>query len=203
LSKFLKTTLAAVTVLALPAQAVAQSASPQCLAPGEVRALTTFAMPSILTGLITNCGPTLGTSSFMATPIILTPENLASRSLGAALAEGVVAQTASGATPLDGFLIMMHSASSRRAAEIARVEIEQHYHRQLSRALGGALAQERAAIILAIVAGIQAMRQVIGLSALAKARPARLAAILTPVFDQLVAGPLPAARRRRHSAKTG
>jgi len=67
LSKFLKTTLAAVTVLALPAQAVAQSASPQCLAPGEVRALTTFAMPSVLTGLITNCGPTLGTSSFMAT----------------------------------------------------------------------------------------------------------------------------------------
>jgi len=142
-------------------------------------------------------------AGIMATPMILTPENLASRSLGAALAEGVVAQTASGATPLDGFLIMMHSASSRRAAEIARAEIEQHYHRQLSRALGGALAQERAAIILAIVAGIQAMRQVIGLSALAKAQPARLAAILTPVFDQLVAGPLPAARRRRHSAKTG
>ena len=136
-------------------------------------------------------------AGIMATPMILTPENLASRSLGAALAEGVVAQTASGATPLDGFLIMMHSASSRRAAEIARAEIEQHYHRQLSRALGGALAQERAAIILAIVTGVQAMRQVMRLSALAQANPASLTALLTPVFDQLVARPRPARRRRR------
>ena len=135
-------------------------------------------------------------AGIMATPIILTPDNLASRSLGAALAEGLVAQTGPGATPLDGFLIMMHSASSARAAKIARAQIERHYHRQLSGALGGAHAAERAAIILAIVAGIQAMRQVMGLSGLANATPATLAAILTPLFDQLVAGDRDPARRR-------
>jgi AcrR family transcriptional regulator len=136
-------------------------------------------------------------AGIMATPIILTPENLASRSLGAALAEGVVAQTAPGATPLDGFSIMMHSASSERAATIARDEIERHYHEQLSRALGGGFAPERAAIILAIVTGVQAMRQVMRLSALSQANPASLIALLTPVFDQLVARPRPARRRRR------
>jgi AcrR family transcriptional regulator len=140
-------------------------------------------------------------AGIMTTPMILTPGNLASRSLGAALAEGIVQQTAPGATPLDGFLIMMHSASSERAAEIARVQIEQHYHEQLSRALGGGFAPERAAIILAIVAGVQAMRQVMRLSALAQANPASLTAILTPVFDQLVARPRPA-RRRRPKSKT-
>ena len=137
----------------------------------------------------------------MATPIILTPENLASRSLGAALAEAIVAQTAPGATPLDGFSIMMHSASSERAATIARDEIERHYHEQLSRALGGGFAPERAAIILAIVTGVQAMRQVMRLSALTQANPASLIALLTPVFDQLVARPR-AARRRRRTPKT-
>lgn len=136
-------------------------------------------------------------AAVMATPIILTPENLASRSLGAALAEGIVAQTAPGATPLDGFSIMMHSASSERAATIARHEIERHYHDQLSRALGGGFAPERAAIILAIVTGVQAMRQVMRLSALAQANPASLTALLTPVFDLLVARPRPARRRRR------
>lgn len=136
-------------------------------------------------------------AGIMATPVILTPDHLRSRALGAALAEGVVAETAPGATPLDGFSIMMHSASSERAALIARAEIERHYHEPLGRALGGGFAPERAAIILAIVAGVQAMRQVMRLSALAQANPASLTAILTPVFDQLVARPRPARRRRR------
>jgi Tetracyclin repressor-like, C-terminal domain len=75
--------------------------------------------------------------------------------------------------------------------------IERHYHRQLSRALRGGFAPERAAIILAIVTGVQAMRQVMRPSALAQANPASLTALLTPVFDQLVARPRPARRRRR------
>jgi hypothetical protein len=109
-----------------------------------------------------------------------------SGSLGKALAEGVVQQTRPGATPLDGFLIVMHSASSSRAAAIARTQIERHYHQQLTAAIGGELAPHRAAIILAVVAGIQVMRQVIGLSALADAKPEALLKILTPVFEQLV-----------------
>ena len=108
-----------------------------------------------------------------------------------------MAQTEPGATPLDGFLIMMHSASSEPAARIARAQIEQHYHKQLTAALPGALAAERAAIALAIVAGLQVMRQVIGLPALTGAKPAALTEILTPLFEQLVgrAAARPARRR--------
>ncbi len=85
---------------------------------------------------------------------------------------------------------MMHSASSSRAAEIARGQIERHYHRQLTAALRGRHAAQRAAIVLSIVAGLQVMRQVIGLSALADAKPAALVAILTPIFDKLVRSPV-------------
>ena len=125
-------------------------------------------------------------AGIMATPIILTEANLKSGSLGKALAAGVVQQTRSGATPLDGFLIMMHSASSSRAAAIARTQIERHYHQQLTAAIAGDLAAPRAAVVLAVVAGIQVMRQVIGLSALAEATPDALLKILTPLFEQLL-----------------
>lgn len=136
-------------------------------------------------------------ANIMTTPIILTADTLASRSLGALLATGTVAQTEPGASPLDGFLIMMHSASSEAAARIARGQIEQHYQRQLTAALPGAHAAERAAIALAIVAGLQVMRQVIGLSALADAKPAALTEILTPLFEQLVGRASARPRRRR------
>src|SRR5204863_9535 len=127
--------------------------------------------------------------------------NLASPALGEALAVGLVHQTAAGATPLDGFLIMMHSASSPRSAGIGRTQIEKHYHRMLTKALDGDLAPQRAALILALVAGVQVMRQVIGVSSLAAAPPAALIRILTPIFQQLVDGVqstrrTPAARRR-------
>lgn len=137
----------------------------------------------------------------MTTPIILTAESLASPALGQALAAGLVNQTQAGATPLDGFLIMMHSASSPRAAEIGRAQIEQHYHRTLTAALRGDLAAQRAALVLSLVAGVQVMRQMIGLSALADAKPAALIRILAPIFQQLVdgerAGPDKATSRKR------
>ena len=137
----------------------------------------------------------------MTTPIILTAESLASPALGQALAAGLVNQTQAGATPLDGFLIMMHSASSPRAAEIGRAQIEQHYHRTLTAALRGDLAAQRAALVLSLVAGVQVMRQMIGLSALADAKPAALIRVLAPIFQQLVdgerAGPDKATSRKR------
>ena len=52
-------------MLALPAQAVA--AETACLTQPEVRALTAYAMPSALTGLIDRCGPQLGPTGFMPT----------------------------------------------------------------------------------------------------------------------------------------
>src|SRR6187551_2259762 len=50
----------------------------------------------------------------MATPTILTAEILASPRRGEAIAAALVEITRAGATPLEGFQIMLHSASSRR-----------------------------------------------------------------------------------------
>jgi hypothetical protein len=56
----------------------------------------------------------------------------------------------------------------------------------MTAALSGDLAPERAAIVLSLVAGVQVMRQVIGLSALANVDPAVLRTILAPLFQQLI-----------------
>ena len=122
----------------------------------------------------------------MAEPSILTRANLEAPDFAARMAATLVDITAAGATPLDGFLIMLYSASSERAADIGREQIEQHYHRMLTDALGGELAAERAGMLLAIVAGMQVMRQMIGLPALARADPETLRALLEPLLEQLV-----------------
>jgi AcrR family transcriptional regulator len=124
----------------------------------------------------------------MTSPFILTPDTARSPTLAAELAAGVVVLTEKGATPLDGFLIMLHSASSKRAAEIGKAEIEKHHQKNMTAALKGNNAPQRAAIALSLVAGIQVMRQVIGLSALADADPKTLVKILTPLFELLVDG---------------
>src|SRR4051812_7099392 len=122
----------------------------------------------------------------MAKPTILTQQNLKSSRLGETIAATLVDITRAGDTPLEGFLIMLHSASSKRAAEIGREQIENGHHKVLTAALSGRLAPQRAALMLAIVAGFQVMRQIIGLSALAEARPAALVKLLAPLFQQLV-----------------
>ncbi|MGO9451818.1 MAG: TetR/AcrR family transcriptional regulator [Candidatus Binataceae bacterium] len=122
----------------------------------------------------------------MATPSILTREILSSRTPGKDLAAALLDQTRTGATPLDGFLIMLHSASSKRAASIGREQIEKHHQKVMAAALRGALAPQRAALVLSLIAGFQVMRQMIGLSALAEARPETLVKILSPIFQQLV-----------------
>jgi AcrR family transcriptional regulator len=131
----------------------------------------------------------------MADPVILTDAILASADPGEAIAAALVELTEAGASPLDGFLVMLHSASSRRAAQIGRAQIEKHHQRTMTDALRGPLAAERAALVLAVVAGVQVMRQAIRLPALVDAKPADLARILTPVFRALVEGSPP--RRRR------
>ena len=121
-------------------------------------------------------------------PIILTPEILESDNPGEAIAAALVDLTGTEANPLDGFLIMHRSGSSRRAAEIGREQIEKHHHKTMTAALTGKLAPQRAAVVLAIVAGIQIMRQMIGLSALSKAKRKDLVQILAPLFQQLIDG---------------
>jgi AcrR family transcriptional regulator len=122
----------------------------------------------------------------LAPAVILDPGNLRSKNLAATLAEALVRVTAAEATPLDGFLIVTRSAASSRAAAIARREIEKSHQRAMSETLGGRLAGERAALFLALVAGVQSMRQVIGLKALAQAEPADLAGLLAPMIETLL-----------------
>lgn len=124
----------------------------------------------------------------MAKPVILAPENLKSATPSREFAAALVSITESDATPLDGFSIMLHSASSTRAAEIGREQIEKHHQRVLTASLSGNLAPQRAAVALSLVAGFQIMRQMIGLPALTKADPEALVGILTPLFQQLMTG---------------
>lgn len=105
------------------------------------------------------------------------------------LAEALVGITRPDAVPLDGFSISLHSASSRRAAEIGREKIEAHHLATVTRALRGKLAKERAALLLAMIAGFQAMRQAIGLSPLAQAKEADLVKLLRGVFERLIEPP--------------
>jgi AcrR family transcriptional regulator len=122
----------------------------------------------------------------MAQPIILAPENLTASSRSEAMAAALVAITAADATPLEGFHIMLRSASSARAAEIARVQIEAHHQKTMAGAVLGAMPVERAALMLSLVAGIQVMRQMIGLKALTTAEPEALIRLLTPVVALLI-----------------
>ena len=83
---------------------------------------------------------------------------------------------------------MLRSASSERAARIGRKLIESHHQKRIAAALGGKLAPQRAAVMLALIAGFQLMRQVLELPALAKADAKSLVKVLGPVFDRLLAG---------------
>ena len=125
----------------------------------------------------------------MKSPTILTPENLATQDLAKTFATALVGITRAVDTPLEGFLIMMHSAASETAAAIGREQIESHNLRTMIGALRGKDAPERAALIFSLVAGVQVMRQMIGLSALNDGDPGRLVALLTPLFQQLLAPP--------------
>jgi hypothetical protein len=58
----------------------------------------------------------------------------------------------------------------------------------MASALRGANSAERAALVLSLVAGVQVMRQMIGLSPLANADPKVLMKLLGPLFQQLVDG---------------
>ena len=110
--------------------------------------------------------------------------------LGEYLAAGVLETTRPDATPLDGSLMMVRSGSTTnpRVIEIGRKQIEKMHLKRLTAALPGDDAATRAALILSLIAGVQLMRQMIGLSPLAKASPATLQKLLAPVIQQLVDG---------------
>jgi len=122
----------------------------------------------------------------MRDPVILSPENLAAPDFAAALTKAMVAVTAPGATPLDGFLILLHSASSPRAAEIGREWISRGHQATLESLVEGPWQVERAGLFLALVAGLQVIRQMVEIPSLAEAKPAVLEKLLKPIVRLLV-----------------
>jgi AcrR family transcriptional regulator len=123
----------------------------------------------------------------MATTSVLGPQITKAGASGQAIAAALIGITKAEDTPLEGFQIMLRSASSKHAARIARKLIERHHQKNIADALEGGLAAERAGVMLALIAGFQLMRQVLELPALAKAEPEVLAKVLGPLFDRLLA----------------
>jgi hypothetical protein len=91
--------------------------------------------------------------------------------------------------------VSIRGKPSRR--RIGRAQIEAHYHKALTAALPGGHAAERAALLLAFVAGVQIMPQTIGVSALATCPPAVLPKILGRVFQHVWAGDGAGTKRSR------
>jgi hypothetical protein len=85
---------------------------------------------------------------------------------------GVMTKTEADVEPGDPLLL--RSAPNPRAAEILRDSIARHFERPLRSLLPGPKAGERAALILALIAGFQLMRKIIGSKALADANGASL-----------------------------
>ena len=123
-------------------------------------------------------------------PVILSHSNVKAPDVARAFADALVGLTATTQSPLDGFLILFRSTNSETAARIARERIEETHHRTARAVIGGKDAGTRAAVFLSFVAGFQMMRQMIGLEALVKADPKRLASILTPVIGAILDRPL-------------
>jgi len=122
----------------------------------------------------------------MRDPIILSQDNLKRAELSRAFAEALVGVTTQGKVPLDGFLILFRSTASATAARIARERIARVHHATATSAIPGDHASERAALFLAVVAGVQMMRQMLELEPLTKAEPALLVELLTPVIASLI-----------------
>lgn len=125
----------------------------------------------------------------MRDPVILSDANLSAADRAAAMAAALVSLTAKDAQRLDGFRIMFNSASSPDAAEIARTEIARNHGAALAASLTGPHAAERAAIFMSLVAGLQGMRQMIGLPTLADADADLLTTLLSPLMRQLLDPP--------------
>ena len=107
-------------------------------------------------------------------------------SLARDTAATLAARTAPGADHLGPFLLMLRSVSDPRAAEIVRAATERHVGRHLAERLDGPHAQERADLVLSVIAGVWLMRTVMGTTALTTADETELARRLERVFTVLM-----------------
>ena len=127
----------------------------------------------------------------MGDPVILSAANRGSDQMARDFARALVGLSTPGAPALDGFRIMWKSGASEVASAIARDQIMRIHQASAEGLVAGDHARQRAALFLALVAGVQLMRQQIALPALAEVDPEVLADLLTPLIAQLL-GPQPA-----------
>lgn len=129
-------------------------------------------------------------ASTMESPGILTQQNLRAgrerSEICKKIATALVLKTSPESEQLDGFLILLRSASNPRAALIWRERIEEHYEVALSRALSGPRKKERAALVLALIAGVQILRQAICITSLSEASPEWLIERLAHVLETVI-----------------
>jgi AcrR family transcriptional regulator len=88
--------------------------------------------------------------------------------------------------PSDPLLLLLRSAPNPRAAEILRDNIARHCEQPMKSLMRGPKRGERAAIILALIVGLQLFHKVIGNKALADANGASLSADLRTMFERLI-----------------
>jgi AcrR family transcriptional regulator len=96
-------------------------------------------------------------------------------------------KTGTPARPYDGFLLLLRSAPNPRAAEIMRDCIAHRIEGPMKSLLQGPRPGERAAMIIALMAGFLLMRRVIGNKALSDANGALSGEIKT-MFQRLIDG---------------
>jgi hypothetical protein len=104
------------------------------------------------------------------------------------IANLIVAKTGPPPGPVDPLMLVLRSAANDRAASIIRESIQRHFERPLRTRLEGEWIAERAALLLAILAGFQLMRRVIRTDALTNGDSTFLEAQLTQLFQGLISG---------------
>jgi AcrR family transcriptional regulator len=102
------------------------------------------------------------------------------------IANGLTVSDARKGKAFDPLLLLLRSASNARAAVILREGIDRHFGQPLAQSLPGRLAKERAALILALIAGVQLMREVILIPALVETDPTALSRSLAALLKVLI-----------------
>jgi AcrR family transcriptional regulator len=117
------------------------------------------------------------------------------------LAALVVTKCGKDAHPSDPLLLLLRSAPNPRAAEILRDNIARHCERPLKSFMRGRKRAERAAIVLALIVGLQLFHKVIGNKALAEANCTSLSGDLQLMLERLIdtSACLESPLRRRHA----
>ncbi|MDR1935070.1 MAG: TetR/AcrR family transcriptional regulator [Candidatus Accumulibacter sp.] len=101
-------------------------------------------------------------------------------------AETLVNRTAPGSAILSGFPLLLRSVSNERATAILRDKIDRHFTQPLAAMLPGVEADERAGLLLSLIAGVQVMRQIIESPALAGADSIKLSSYLAKIIQCLI-----------------